>query len=177
MPTAAVCNNTQIICYLLHLWLNLLSFCFGVVLYFVTMNCQPCATVCHVFYWLELMVQVSGGRDFNHVIPTPVTSSQNTVSWGWLSFSLHFSPVCTVCPGASRHSAVVGCGTAGTVFWGVIWGFLTLHSANFSVSHGCFLLLSATLPSNTPECRLPSVLSFLSLSPESVNRSWLSFGG
>lgn len=53
---------------------------------------------------------------------------------------------------------------------GVIRGLHTFHSAEFSVSHGWFLLLSATLPSNAPECRLQSVLYFcLSLENQSID--------
>lgn len=58
------------------------------------MICQPYATVCHVFYWLELMVQVIGGGDCHHqLLPHQSLPVRTLCVVGWLSFSLHFSLV------------------------------------------------------------------------------------
>lgn len=137
------------------------------------MNDLP--TLCHSASCV-LLVRVNGGGDCHpKLFPHQSLPVRTLRVVGWLSFSLYFSPFCTVCAGVRHHSTVVRCGTAGAVFWGVMWGLLTFHSSKFSVSHGWFLLLPATLPSNAPQCRLQSVLSFLSASTVSVSRSWLCF--
>lgn len=134
--------------------------------------------MCFTGYRLWCRLRVEGAVFTNHSHTSHFQSYHCVKCCDWMTlfavffliFILHVLE-CTI--RLHEDGAVVKRSTAGTVFWGVIWGLLALHSAGFPVSlYGWLPLLSATLPSHQICLNVGSNLwdlCFLSPSTESFS--------